>query len=331
MEKRPDVNSIVSQYLPGRTCTIHPLSGGHLSEVYRVDLSDGQLILRVRPEVFRREHVQADHALLEYLSNLGFPSPSVVSTPGGDRHVVAPDGRLCEMLRYIPHDGTLSDGSPMLEQVASLLGRFHRLTRQYPHVIGKPDYVGRIPITPRSKYFCGPLDRGVPRYERGAGRELRAVLERLKARLLRLHSLLPALDFSGQVVNHNDFYGDNLLTTGRELVGLIDFDFCLTGSHLIDLAEALYASMIYRSSADPFWGLDPGRGIDGGAGREFLRIYEDESGLVAARPLLGSMLELKVISLVFYPGFILAESPEMRLETLQRAQNTVESLGDLNL
>ena len=302
-----------------------------MSEVYRVDLSDGQLILRVRPEVFCREHLQADHALLEYLSSRGFPSPSVVSTPGGDRHVVAPDGRLCEMLEYIPHDGTLSDGFPMLDQVASLLGRFHRLTRRYPHVIGKPDYVGRIPISPESKYFRGPLDRGTPRYERGAGRELRACVKRLKARLSSLHSLLPALDLSWQVVNHNDFYGDNLLTTGSELVGVIDFDFCLTGSHLIDLVEGLYASMIYRSSADEFWGLDPGRGVDWRAGRAFLRIYEDESGLVASRPLLGSMLELKVISLVFYPGFILAESPEMRLETLQRAQDTVESLGDLAL
>lgn len=327
---RTYVHSIVERYLSGRDCGIHPLSCGHICEVYRVDLCDQQFILRVRPEVFSREHLQADHLLLGYLSDHGFPSPSVVCTPAGDSYLATPDGRLCELLEYIPHDSTLGDSDAlwMSGSVAALLGQFHRLTRRYPRIICKPDYVGNTPVNPESKYFRGPLERGVPRYERGAGGELRGVVGRLRARLLQLHRLMPSLDLSSQVVNHNDFYGDNLLTSGSELVGVIDFDFCLTGSHLIDLTEGLYASMIYSSRAAPFWGLDPARGIDWTAGAEFLRIYEEESGLVASRPLLLSMLEVKVISLVFYPGFILADSPAKRLKTLLRAERITAALGD---
>ncbi|MFO8059345.1 MAG: phosphotransferase [Bacillota bacterium] len=324
-----ELHSVVDRYFPGCGCALHRVSSGHICEVYRVDVSGRQFVLRVRPEVFCRRHVEADHSLLRYLSDCGFPAPSAVSTPAGDSCVPTPDGRLCELLDYLPHNSTLSaaDAPPMWAAVASTLGRLHRLTRQYPRVIVKPDYVGRIPISPRSKYFSGPLDFGVPRYERGSDADTLATVRNLKTRLLDLHQVLPSLDRSPQVVNHNDFYPDNFLTAGDELVGVVDFDFCLTGSHLIDLTEGLHSVMIHSSRAASFWGLDPSRGIDWRAGAEFLRIYEEESGLTPTRSLLLSMLEVKVISLVFYPGFILTDSVSERLETLRRAETIAAELA----
>ncbi len=289
-------------------------------------------MLRVRPPTFSLEQIRADHTLLRYLPSHGFSAvPRAAATTRGDSVVaVHHEGEIhpVELLTWIPHDSSLASLGPGDDWtiLAEFIGRFHRASHGYPLEIRKPDWVGRLPVSIRQKYFYGPLQRATEHAARGdsvlrelAGSAARFLCDRLY--------LLPRLARTPRVVMHNDLTEDNVLFLAGMPVGLVDFDFCLSGPHIIDLVEGLNGAMIWDAAHQRYWGIGPAGDIRWRAGREFLRAYEKASGLKACRSLLIEMLAVKMVSLALYPGFA-PGPPKAEKEVLRRAQLTAERLTE---
>lgn len=312
--------------------SVRRISSGSICDVFEIRADDGRYVLRVRPPVFGPAHIRADHAVLGHLLGAGFPVAPVMAT--GDEETFVPVGdRLAELLGYIPHDSSLAglsrtdDWTP----VARFLGRYHRLTRSLSLSFAKPDYVGAIPVNIEEKYFRGPLSRGIAHYLEPKDRELRALVRELRCRLEENLPLISLLKATPQVVVHNDFCEENILVRDGELVGLIDFDFCLNGSYLVDLVEGLHGATIWSPDDVSYWGLGPDGAINAPGGAEFLAAYEEESGIRCEPELVLQMLRVKVCSLVLYPGFCMARTRDDKKETLRRAMRTLQALENTDL
>ncbi len=311
--------------------------GGHLGTNYRITMGHKKMVLRIRVPQFSPEEVQADHRLLEYLRDKGFPVPGLIPRGNGSTWGLLPDGRIYEMQDYIPHDQTAAevDYKDISGQLAAFLGRFHRLTRDYPEIIKKTPYLGDIPLGFWEKYFSGPLELGQARYlhsaeqEGGsAGRELRDRTEFLASYLRaikkRMEKAIPDIP---TLINHNDFYGNNILLQRGKVTGLLDFDFCCSGIFYIDLVEMLHGSMIWEKEEEDFWGL-PSQGIiRREQGQRDLDLYLDKGpGFSFNHTIMRDMLQAKVISLAFYPAFDMAKEVRDRLEITRRLEKTLSRL-----
>lgn len=313
--------------------SVSRISSGNICDVYEVRTGDRTHVLRIRPSAFRPQHIRADHAVLRHVRAAGFPVPAVRTADSGETVVPVGCRRFAELLGYIPHDASLDglsrddDWTP----AARFLGQYHRLTRGVSLAAAKPDYVGVIPVSVEEKYFRGPLSRGIAHYLDTQDRELAALAGELGERLEADLPLLCTMRSTPRVVVHNDFCDDNILVRDGEPVGLIDFDFCLNGSHLVDLVEGLHGATVWSPADMRYWGLGTDGAINEEGGARFLAAYEEASGIRCDPRLVLQMLRIKVLSLVFYPGFCTAETVEDKRETLRRARRTLKVMEGTDL
>ena len=93
-----------------------------------------------------------------------------------------------------------------------------------------------IPLGFEEKYFKGPLTHGITRNLKAVEEYKKESRSFLTGEIRHFASLLneiypQVLAFGrelGAVVNHNDFYGNNILFTEGKISALVDFDFCLS-------------------------------------------------------------------------------------------------------
>jgi Ser/Thr protein kinase RdoA (MazF antagonist) len=219
----------------------------------------------------------------------------------------------------------------VLEEMAQLLGRFHRLSREYDrHLACKPDYAGSVPITPHLKYFEAPLAIGVPHVVEQLPNSQAEVADKLHSTLLGLRGKLqPVLATAPQLVCHNDFYGPNLLMSNGHITGLVDFDFSLSTSHLVDLVEGLHGALISTASTDQaYFGLPSTGLLSLNAGRRFMQAYEQYSGIETQPDHLELFMQVKLLSLTLYPGHLPGFSPEHYTKLISRTAAAAAFLNE---
>ncbi len=328
-----DIKSILAQYdLNSEDCCVEEVTAGHICEVFLISAMQKDFVLRVRPTVFRPHHLSSDHQFIKYLSADGFPAPQPIPCSDGSTFGCLSDGRGFELLQYIPHDSTLEDRryQEVFPEVAAFLGDYHHLAAAYRRTIAKPGYVGTIPISVQNKYFLEQNQSRIEEYLEGGGSELRSAAAILGRRLSYLERIQKLMNQGPQVVAHNDFYGNNILFNGDRIIGLVDFDFCRTASYIVDLIEGVFAVVIWEPEAADYWGLDPDREFDFDAGRRFVSIYEEHSEISPDPEAVLAMLEVKVISLAFYHGFIMRADQKEKRDMLSRAHEISLKLQDVN-
>jgi Ser/Thr protein kinase RdoA (MazF antagonist) len=201
---------------------LRKISSGNTTEKYLVTTSTENYLLRVRREHLSPDMLTKEHKFLTYLSRNQLPVPRIIPTRQGNTfHKV--HGRLYELQSYLEHNRDLDQVEiPVVSnQIFNLLGKFHQISSQYPNKIQKPAYYGEslLPLQPEEKYFRGPIQHGIPKYL-AASRKLnpedrsgfiddinffRAYLEKAAADFREKLQAGPVL------VNHNDFYGNNIL------------------------------------------------------------------------------------------------------------------------
>lgn len=329
---------LIKEYdIPGEELSLIPIKTGHIGDTYKVSTKNGNFVLRIRHPGFTGQHVSSDHAFLKYLKEKGFPVPGICCQKDGKTHGLTEDKRIFELQEFIPHNSNLDDKSirKVSSQLASFLGEYHGLAQSYPGDMVKMRYLGEIPLGFWEKYFLGPLEKGMERYERAGdeaggktGKELKTLtvflgeeLKKIQKNLERTYKEIPRL------INHNDFYGNNILFQGEKIAGLVDFDFCATGIFYIDLMELLHGSMIWEDGEEGFWGLHPEGKIRVEQGRKDLALYgEKVPGLPIENDVLRDLLKVKVISLAWYPAFDLVDDAENRLEVAHRVKITLEEI-----
>ncbi len=332
------VMQILKKYDLGKEIiAVEQLLGGNIGSNYYIKSSRGDFVLRIRDSGFTPQQVASDHDFLLFLREHGFPSPGIVSQKDGTTFGIDENKRTYELQEFIPHEKTAAEKSysEISSGLAGFLGQYQVLSRDFPREIKKMDYLGEIPLGFWEKYFRGPLAKGQSRYLHSAqniggetGRELEEKttfladeLEKIKQKVGGFYQDLP------RIVNHNDFYGNNILFRGEEIVGLVDFDFCSTDIFYIDLIELLHGSVIWWDGEEKFWGLHPEGVIRREQGLRDLEIYlEQGPGLEISEEVIADLLKTKVISLIFYPAFDLASGAEQRLEITRRVEKTLSEL-----
>jgi Ser/Thr protein kinase RdoA (MazF antagonist) len=180
----------------------------------------------------KTEDVRWLHGFLARLAVTGFPAPRPLPCFGG-MSWTARGGVLWEVVSYLPGHAVRWDVAPPMEDVGTLLGRYHAAARQVSAGRQRPDALplGKVPAVLLSH-----------RMERVPPGEA-AVIRQFAAQLAR------DLDEAGQliadrVVIHGDFTNDNVIADGRPpaVSGVIDFALAHVESPLADLGYGLWRS-----------------------------------------------------------------------------------------
>ncbi len=208
-----DVSDRAAALLGGAVAQARRLSGGSLSEVTRVALVDGRILI-AKPGAAAR----AEAAMLEAIRATGAPAPAVLA--------VADD---LLVLAAATDDGRL-DGAAW-PALAAALAKLHAPTAE---CYGWPcDHAFADVAIPNARSDDWPAFWGAHRIATHAAQVGPALGRRLEQLAARLSDLLPARPAS--VLLHGDLWGGNVLVGADGAVTLID-PACYFGHREVDVA-----------------------------------------------------------------------------------------------
>jgi Ser/Thr protein kinase RdoA (MazF antagonist) len=210
--------------------------------------SGEHFVLRLhRPGYHDDAEIRSELQWMEALNAAGIGAPHVVPTSAGElfvkvRHEAIPDGRQCDLLRWIDgriigdiQDGYVADADEVRSShrlTGQLAARIHDYGEHWPRPPGfkRPhmDFEGLI----GERAYLGPYAA----YALVTPEQL-AVLDRAR------EVIRGALEAFGKTpdrygLTHGDFLPENLLRDG-DTVRIIDFDDCGFGWHVMDIATSL--------------------------------------------------------------------------------------------
>lgn len=213
------------------------------NDTYFVGAREGEFVLRVYRNTADPGRVRDEHDLLGRLAmqELPFAVPTPVRAKSGDTLAVleSPDGpRLATLFRRIPGEpatGTVRD--------ARLAGC---ALAQLDTALARLDLPVRAPITLRDVHPLVPDPlAALDDLDLGAGRErVAALFDRVIASHGPLAESLPR-----QIV-HGDFGFINVLVANGAVTGLLDFEFAEADMRAVDLACALYITIVRSRDAE---------------------------------------------------------------------------------
>mgnify|MGYP006296099783 CR=1 FL=1 len=343
-EKIPprEIKSIIEERYLLLVQDIQAVSGGNITEKHHLITDQGQYLLRVRHGFFRPRDLAADHAFLDHLAQNRLPVPGLVETKGGTTFF-AHEGKFFALQEYLEHDQTLEDVvyHDLAPDLFDLLGRFHQTSNNYQETIRKPPYLGntRVPIGHDEKYFLGPQKYGASRFREAAETlapgQRKAFQNQIRYFMDTLKRIFPEYQQACQVgpllINHNDFYGNNILFQGGEIVGIVDFDFCHTGLYAVDLIEALHGAMIWHEEESRYLGMTAEGDVRLEKGLESLSQYFTHNpDFPRDGRLLINMLIVKLISLAFYPAFDFWQNIPDKQEGFVRLKKVIHNLEEIH-
>jgi len=215
---------------------------GFVNDNWIVETSRGRYFLKHRyPSLCRPDFIRAQHALIAWLRQGGFPAPTLVPTTDGETFLML-DGEYHDVQAYIEGGPYDHDRSAHLEEAAVTLGRYHALVEGFaPAALCHPGDLynpAMLSANLTSLAQAWQLDRD-PNLARIAS-QLAAQARDVGTRFAR-HGALPHL------VIHGDYYAGNLLFDGDRIVGVVDYDKARWQPRVVELAEAL----IYFASPRP--------------------------------------------------------------------------------
>jgi Ser/Thr protein kinase RdoA (MazF antagonist) len=337
-----ELQNVLDHYNINNVLKTETIKNGNICNIFKIDTINSDYILRIRPKNFIESNIEKDHEFLNYLSDNLFFSPKVIKTKNDKSYVKNKEGLIAELHSYIPHNKTIDDFEyqEISNQLAITLGNYHKISSKFPKEINKKNKTENLPTDFWTKYFDGPLKIGIQRYYKAANSEnvekndviiiytnyLKDILEKIKIKLEKNLYKIPKL------INHNDFYGNNILFLNNKINGIVDFDFCCTGIHYIDLVELIHGSLIWNNEHMKYWGLDPEGKIRINHSKNDLRLYFSKySNYNFDFSLFKDFIVAKIISLAFNPNFDFVEEIDDRIEVLFRLKKTIQNINDSSL
>lgn len=226
-----------------RVSALQPLAGGYECDVALLTTAGGERrVLRVSPAARTVEELAWAYDLAQYAS-LHIPQAvAPLATIDGSR-VFRHGSRPVSLFPFVA--GRLLDRDDPAERdaAARLLGRLHRVLPAWPGLRPRPDPPSLRPSAPHvaSDAELAEQSAVIPDEE----------LDRFIAEW-RATPRLPAVPL------HCDFYRGNLLCTGGEVVGLLDWDDAAIGSREYELAWSVWE---IAQAAEPAVVLDRKRAL----------------------------------------------------------------------
>lgn len=217
---------------------IDPLRGGAVNEHWRVEAVGGEAV------VLRRYHpghdpagTQFEHDVLWHLWQMGWPVATPIPTPHGDDVVTTPSGRW-SLFPFLPGDPAPRGELIFLQRKGAVLALIQRdLAKWEPP--GQRAGFGRVTDldTPLRRHGFEDFEDLVGWLAASDATRAEA-LTALRARNLR------SLDERGYPglpdwTIHGECLGNNVLFKGKDVTGLVDFDFVHRDARVADAARAL--------------------------------------------------------------------------------------------
>ncbi len=220
----------------GKSSEVTRLSGGILNEVYRLETSCGQYVMRVNH--VRRSKTAFEHlsALLSHLEERGLTVDELVRTSQGHL-VVWNRGLLISVHKYIPgvvYHSPLDLTSSQLANMMAFLALYHSAVDGYAlsHELTASSEV--LPIV-----YTEDLDQLKVRFQRLAvpSGDLEAAFGRSLDRLRVVWSTESHRKIK-RIATHGDFRSCNIVFDGKDAYGLFDWDLLSYSPRLLDVVVA---------------------------------------------------------------------------------------------
>ena len=207
-----------------------------------VETRRGRYFLKHRnPSLCRPVFIRAQHALIAWLRQGGFPAPTLVPTMDGDTLLMLND-QCYDVQAYI-EGGPYDHHRPAhLEEAAVTLGRYHTLVEGF--ALAALCHLGDL-YNPAM--LIANLTSLVQAWQLDRDPDLARITSQLAAQAHELGARFAGHGALPQLVIHGDYYAGNLLFDGDRIVGVVDYDKARWQPRVVELAEAL----IYFASPRP--------------------------------------------------------------------------------
>ncbi len=227
-----ELRRILAHYDLGELKTARRVERGFVNDNWDLTTSQERYFLKRRhPDLCNPGVIHAQHALVEYLRQQGFPAPTILSTAGGAT-LLALDGECYEIHEYVagaPYD---DDRPAHFRRAASTLGHYHTRVRNFaPQALRD---LGEL-YTP--VILSANLGNLAAAWELGA--DLTQIVRQLTAHADDLASRYASHGDLPHLVIHGDYYAGNLLFRGDRVVAVVDYDKARWQPRVVELAEAL--------------------------------------------------------------------------------------------
>ncbi|MFQ5854765.1 MAG: phosphotransferase [Anaerolineae bacterium] len=229
-----DVARILAYYDLGECQDYWRVSHGYVNENWIIRTATGRYFLKRRhPDLSKPDLVAAQHALVQHLRSVHFPAPTIVPTRRGRTFLEFQD-HICEIHDFIPGDLCNPARLAHFATAARTLGYYHNAVRGFDH---------HVFHRPHERY--GPasltqiIDRLVESWHDRMSPELDLLIGELREHARDLQARFSEFGQLPELVIHGDYYADNLIFQGDELVGVVDYDLAHWCSRVLEVAEAL--------------------------------------------------------------------------------------------
>lgn len=205
---------------------------GYRNKNYAATLQDGSqanlIIYKIEPEIVKT--IQRTNTVGNFLTSNSFPArttinPKILRLRGNQQTAYA------SLYNYLPGETIPWEAYTQihLKELGKTLGEMHKLLESYDKVLPDAASQNMILNSRMRKYFSDP---GV---KNAAQNKLK--LKVSKDDFSKLHELCATLP--NQQALHLDFVRGNVLFTGKQISGVIDFEKIARGHRILDVARTL--------------------------------------------------------------------------------------------
>jgi homoserine kinase type II len=236
------IEHVLRFYDLGELESAHRVERGYINEQWIVQTDRERFFLKRRhPALSHPDIVLAQHALLQWLNQAGFPAPSTKVTTLGQTYLEL-QGRLYEIQEYLVGSPYDSQSTEHLQEAGRTLGVYHACVQGFD-----PPPLRRTSDLYSPSIASTALADLVEAWVSEAGSNLLTIAGVLERNTADLENRFAGHIDLPHVVIHGDYYAGNLLFDGDRIVGVVDFDKAQCQPRVIELAEAL----IYFASPRP--------------------------------------------------------------------------------
>ncbi len=240
--KQDQLAAVLDNYALGELRTAHRVRQGFVNDNWVVTTEQGRFFLKRRhPDLRQSDIIRAQHDLMHWLCQRGFPVPRILPTLRNETLLIL-GAEFYEIQEYVAGEPYQHDRLTHLEEAALTLARYHTCVQGCsPRPLRE---LGDLYSPALLKCVLTDL---IASWQLAQNPDLAPIIQRLD-----LHAVELAACFAGHgplpgLVIHGDYYAGNLIFNGDRIVGVVDYDKARWQPRAVELAEAL----IYFASPRP--------------------------------------------------------------------------------
>jgi homoserine kinase type II len=212
------IKNILKNYSFKEVNRIEEISEGILNTNYFIEGDKGKFIFRILEG--ERDYTEEVKELefLEYLNSNGFPCPIAIKNISGENYTFI-DGKMASVFTFIEGEKVHSINENNLKEIGQKLGRMHNLLKDRDIKRNR-----KIDM----QYFYDIISKA----------DLKGILKDDYDFIMKYYERASKVDYSNLPfgIIHNDIFPDNVFMKDGEISGIIDFNDCLRGPLILDLA-----------------------------------------------------------------------------------------------